>query len=296
MTRDNDIFTLTLPDDFGCLLFDSPHSGRVYPADFNHDIDRQSLQYREDRLVDVLIQSIPQHGVAMLAALFPATYVDANRAFDDIDADMFAGQWPYPLNPSHFGHKGVGVVKLHTMTPDGLRPIYTDKPQATAAAQRIEKYWQSYHEQIRTLLSLMAWHYGSAFLVDCHAMRSHDSKGIARPDFILGDRDGRGCDAGFIMAAANILTTMGYKVHINDQLKGVEIVRRYGQPEFNIHTFQMEINRNLYLAENTLEPHAGFARLQSDLTEFARELRHYCMLDARSKRPAIPPKPSGYTP
>jgi N-formylglutamate deformylase len=46
----------------------------------------------------------------------------------------------------------------------------------------------------------------------------------------------------------------------------VELVRRYGDPARHRHGIQIEINRKLYMDEQTLEilPE-GFARLQRDL-------------------------------
>ncbi|MDO0527487.1 hypothetical protein KTU60_23785, partial [Escherichia coli] len=46
----------------------------------------------------------------------------------------------------------------------------------------------------------------------------------------------------------------------------VELVRRYGNPAQHRHSIQVEINRKLYMDEQTLalDP-AGFARLHGDL-------------------------------
>jgi N-formylglutamate deformylase len=59
---------------------------------------------------------------------------------------------------------------------------------------------------------------------------------------------------------------MGYSVALNDPYQGVEIVRRYGQPDLRHHALQVEINRRLYMDESRFEKHQGFAALQKNMT------------------------------
>jgi len=58
---------------------------------------------------------------------------------------------------------------------------------------------------------------------------------------------------------------LGYDVSYNHPYKGVELVRRYGDPAQHRHSIQLEINRRLYMDERTLEPTEGFDRLRQDL-------------------------------
>ena len=65
---------------------------------------------------------------------------------------------------------------------------------------------------------------------------------------------------------------MGYSVEYNHPYKGVELVRRYGDPARHRHSIQVEINRKLYMDEATLEPHEGFAPLERDLRSLVERL------------------------
>src|SRR5262249_10641866 len=89
--------------------------------------------------------------------------------------------------------------------------------------------------------------------------------GRPRKDFVLGDRDGTTCAPEFTALVAETLAGLGYSVAINDPYKGVEIVRRYGRPDERRHSLQIELNRRLYMDEATLEPTAGYAKLEADL-------------------------------
>ena len=63
-----------------------------------------------------------------------------------------------------------------------------------------------------------------------------------------------------------------YDVAVNFPYKGVELVRRYGDPARQRHSIQVEVNRRLYMDEQTLAPHAGFARLRAHLERVVQQL------------------------
>ncbi|MFT7147524.1 MAG: N-formylglutamate amidohydrolase, partial [Yoonia sp.] len=60
-------------------MFDSPHSGSIYPDDFGHAIDRMILRRSEDAHVEELFSDVTDHGATLLHALFPRSYIDPNR-------------------------------------------------------------------------------------------------------------------------------------------------------------------------------------------------------------------------
>jgi N-formylglutamate deformylase len=61
------------------------------------------------------------------------------------------------------------------------------------------------------------------------------------------------------------LTRRGYDVRVNDPYKGVELVRRHGRPKENRHSLQIEVNRKLYMDEESFERNANFPKLKVDL-------------------------------
>ena len=70
------------------LVFDSPHSGANYPHDFGHILEELDLRRLEDAFVDELYDHVPEHGATLLSAQFPRSYIDPNRAEDDLDVSM----------------------------------------------------------------------------------------------------------------------------------------------------------------------------------------------------------------
>ena len=63
------------------LVFDSPHSGTDYPEDFDYVCPRRVLRTAEDTFVHELYVAAPAHVATLIGALFPRSYIDANRRF-----------------------------------------------------------------------------------------------------------------------------------------------------------------------------------------------------------------------
>ncbi|WP_029014881.1 N-formylglutamate amidohydrolase [Niveispirillum irakense] len=257
------------------VLFDSPHSGTRYPADFNFICPFPLLRQAEDTYVDDLFNMVPDYGATYLCALFPRSYIDANRAPDDIDPAMLEGEWPWPVNPSGKSLAGMGLVRF--LCRPGL-PMYDGRLPVSVVMDRLENYWRPYHELLADSLDALHRQFGAVYHVNCHSMPSFTiGPDRQTTDFVLGDRDGTSCDPAFTSFIAAHLRGMGYKVRVNDPYKGVELVRRYANPAQGRHSLQLEIDRRLYMNEETLEIHHGFEPLRRDLTRLLVAIRDYAL-------------------
>ncbi len=80
----------------GPVLFNSPHSGRIYPRAFllTSRLDLATLRRSEDSFVDDLIAGIAARGHPIMKAHFPRCYVDVNREPYELDPRMFDGRLP----------------------------------------------------------------------------------------------------------------------------------------------------------------------------------------------------------
>lgn len=265
------------------LVFDSPHSGTDYPADFRYRCPLGVLRTAEDAHVDELYAAAPAHGATLIAALFPRSYVDVNRAAHDLDPALFEGDWPAqawpgPLSPSRKTREGLGVVRRH------VRPgiaIYDDPLTVEEIVARLERCHVPYHRTLDEACSRLHREFGAVWHVNCHSMPSNRSaaeqgrRGGYCADFVLGDRDGTTCAREFTDFVAGVLKGLGYTVRINEVYKGVEIVKRHGRPAENRHSLQIEVDRALYMDQKTLAKSEGFERLQADITRLIDELRGF---------------------
>lgn len=231
------------------LVIDSPHSGRDYPDDFDYACDFEYLQKHEDRFVDLLVEGAARkHNVPFLAALFPRTYIDPNRAEDDISPDILSTPWPHTPNPTARSLAGHGLIR-QTLGPDRT-PLYHCPLSAEEVIGRLDHYYRPYHGALADLLENALFHHGAYVHLSFHSMPDSALQPyyVGRtPDFVLGDLDGTSCDLAMRRDIQGVLVGLGYQVAVNVPYKGAEIVRRYGNPSQGRNSLQIEINRSLYL-------------------------------------------------
>lgn len=257
------------------LVLDSPHSGSVFPADFGHSVTELELRDGEDFLIDELFGSAPRHGATFITANVARTYIDVNRAEDDIDPDLLEGRWPLPIAAS--GKAGIGKA-LVWRTLDDARPIYARKLTVAEMQARIERVLRPYQAAVRAAIEAAHAARGVAFHINCHSMKavagkmSSDGEGSRRADVVLGDRDGTTCSADFTALVRELFADRGYDVRVNDPYKGVELVRAFSAPDRGRHSLQIELNRGLYMRGSELEKSDNFEHLRADLDEILGEV------------------------
>ncbi|OEZ28853.1 N-formylglutamate amidohydrolase [Variovorax boronicumulans] len=255
------------------LVLDSPHSGTVYPEDFRPVCELATLRRAEDTHVEKLYAFASDMGAAWIEAHFPRSYLDANRDMTEVDTTMLDGPWTEPVStdPRVLSKVRLGKGLIWKLTDEGL-PIY-DRPLTVAEVrQRIDQCWRPYHAAVAQAIDDAHARHGYSIHINCHSMPaiagSHatDFPGLAHADFVIGDRDGSTADPALSQRLCAHLRACGYSVDYNHPYKGVELVRRHGNPAANRHSIQVEINRKLYMDEATLAlDEAGAARLQADL-------------------------------
>ncbi len=260
------------------LIFDSPHSGTHYPADFNYSCAFQTLEKAEDQYVDDLFAAAPDYNAPLLRALFPRSYLDVNRAHNDIDPELFDGDWPYddmPIDPTNRSYAGIGLIR-RLISPN--EPVYAELLSPKEIKSRIETYYRPYHDVLENIIDGAHKNYGQVWHVNCHSMPSKTlgaslkNSALGRvnpyiqPDFVLGDRDGTSCDLDFTHSIRDHLKSKGYIVAINNPYKGVELVERYSTPSIGRHSLQIEISKALYLNEETHQKSKNYEKLKADIT------------------------------
>ena len=267
------------------VVFDSPHSGTDYPADFDTIVSRLTLRRAEDTHVEALYGAAPDHGATLIAANFPRSYIDANRSLLDIDPALLADAWPGPINTSKKTEKGIGLVWRLLDTGE---PIYARKLRAAEVQARIATCYAPYHKAVRDAINAAHKHYGAVWHVNCHSMPatssviSEEGPGVARADFVLGDRDGSTCAPAFTAMVATTLRGMGYDVRINDPYKGVELVRAYSDPAAHKNSLQIEVNRRLYMDETSRERNANYPALEADFTQLIKAIADFARANVPS--------------
>jgi N-formylglutamate deformylase len=261
------------------LVLDSPHSGTAYPVDFAHVCDPAVLRRAEDTHVEKLYDFAPALGVAWIEALFPRSYLDANRDLTEIDVDLMDAPWPGPIatDPRVLSKVRLGKGLIWRSTDEGV-PLYARQLTVAEVQSRIERCWKPYHAAVAQAIDAAHAAHGYSIHINCHSMPAvasqyaTDFPGLVHADFVIGDRDGSTASPALSQRLVEHLRGAGYDVAYNHPYKGVELVRRYGDPARQRHGIQIEINRKLYMDEATLALHEGAAALKADLRSMVEML------------------------
>jgi N-formylglutamate deformylase len=268
------------------LVLDSPHSGVDYPQDFRPAVDLPLLRRAEDTHVEKLYDFAPGLGVAWIEALFPRSYLDANRNTTELDVGLLEDAWTDPLetDPVSLAKVRLGKGLVWRCTDEGI-DIYDRKLSAAEVRSRIDRCWRPYHAAVAEAIEKAHARHGYSIHLNCHSMpavsASHatDYPGLEHADFVIGDRDGSTAAPALSQRICDVLRGFGYEVEYNHPYKGVELVRRYGDPASHRHSIQVEVNRKLYMDEETLAPNAGFETLRGHLRQL---VQHLLALDPRT--------------
>ena len=257
------------------LVCDSPHSGTHYPADFGYGVALADLRKNEDTHVQWLWDGVPQVGGMLVQATFPRSYIDVNRHERDIDVRMLADPWPGQASPSERCLAlGNGLVFSQTTA---RTPIYARQLTTREVLHRIENYWRPYRQALTQALeeagkASVRWH------LNLHSMPSNAYERLGRvapgplADVVLGDLNGRSCSAAFVDVVTTAFRKHGYRIAVNDPYSGQDLLREFGHPCRGQESLQIELNRALYLDEQTRELLPSAAALRADILEVLQDI------------------------
>ncbi|WP_421694203.1 N-formylglutamate amidohydrolase [Aestuariivirga sp.] len=253
-------------------VFNSPHSGRDFPPDFLRQsrLPMLTLRKSEDCHVDELFLSCVAHGAPMLRARVPRSYIDLNREPYELDPRMFAGELPgYANTVSPRVAGGLGTIPR--IVSEG-EDIYRGRIDFAEARKRIEQVYIPYHRTLSALTNAVLSKAGEVLLVDCHSMPASATAhvipaGSGPVDVVLGDRFGASCAEDISSFVEELLRHHGMRVLRNKPYAGGFITQNHGAPHRGQHALQIEINRSLYMNEQTFEKTSGFQAIRSILSD-----------------------------
>lgn len=253
------------------MVFDSPHSGIDYPADFQPSASPEEIRTTWDAYVDELCGGVTAAGATLLAARFPRAYIDLNRAPDDIDPEILDAPWPRPVTLSEHSRRGMGLIRRLALP--GV-PMYDRRLSVEAVERRLRDYYRPYRQALAEVIDALWRQHGEVWHFNCHSMKSRGNAmnrdaGALRPDFVIGDREGTTSRAELTAWVGEFFYRRGYSVAINDPYRGADLVRTHGDPGRQRYSLQIEINRALYLDEASCTRGPGFDRVRETMDAFA---------------------------
>lgn len=220
-----------------------------------------------------LIQPLRNAGAPVLSARFARWVVDLNRAESELDPALIAG---LPRPPRLNGRLAAGLGVIPRVVGGG-RALYHGKLSPGEAEERINLYWRPYHQALSELITQTRMRFGQAILVDVHSMPRDACRGLPGPvpEIVLGDRYGSSAAPQVTDLLADCLADEGFVVRRNTPFAGAYIVQRYGNPARGVHVVQLEIDRSLYMDEESLRPRAEYRQFRDRLTRALTQVIAY---------------------
>ena len=244
------------------VVVDVSRSGRFYPIDFRSPVPFSALHDNVSMYVDEIWKDAPNHGATMLQALFPNTYIDANRHELDIDPSLIEGEWPVPVQ--FVSKSGLGLLK--TVSRYG-EPLQEGKLTVAEVQHRLDRYFHPYHRELASVMDRMLTAHGFYYQLSCvcwwavGAPTPADA-GKERMDFCLGNLRGASSSEDFIEFIAEVIRAQGFTCSVNMPYTGGELNRRYGKPDGNQESVMIEINKKKFMDVSSFKKNEGFDAIQ----------------------------------
>lgn len=233
------------------LLITIPHSGERVPkeAPWLEGLPETLLMFDVDRYVDRLYApALKDLSLPSVKTEWHRYAIDLNRLPDDVDSGTVEGD----KNPK--GKFSRGLHWAITTTGEVLLP----QPMSRATHDiLVEKYFRPFHKHVeRELQALRERGAKTTYHLDAHSMPSvgtkeHRDPGERRADIVVSDCEGKSCSAAFKDLVMSSYRDAGFKVAYNWPYVGGRVTETYGHPERGQEAIQVELNRSLYMNEQT---------------------------------------------
>ena len=248
------------------LFVTIPHSGRKIPAtaDWLNALPLKVLYCDVDAFVDELYQPALRK-FHLTALVFPwhRYAVDANRLPTDRTSRTVEGSQASPVL------KAPTEIHWHETTR-GDRLIKKPLSQKQHK-QLMDRYYHPFHHKIREEFQKRKAGEGKpVFHLDLHSMPSrgralHRDPGQTRAQVVIGNREGASAEDSFTERVLSAYGKAGFETALNRPYRGGRITEIYGKPERGQNTLQVELNRSLYMDEETGQKSPAFGKIQKQL-------------------------------
>lgn len=221
------------------LLLSLPHAATTIPDELSSAYTERAWGVEDtDWHLPRLYGFAQAMGASVLQPAVSRYVIDLNRPADN--APMYPGASNTELCPTRF------------FTGE---PLYRAgcEPDAAAQQERLQRYWQPYHQALAVELQRLRAEHGYAVLWDGHSIRSQIPwlfEGTL-PALNLGTAGGTSAHPRLAEALMDCIAQRAPDAPrvLNGRFKGGYITRHYGNPAHGIHAVQLEMCQRLYMQE-----------------------------------------------
>ena len=241
------LFTIITPEKESVpIIVSIPHCGRTFPPELTSHYKQELAENPDDTdfFVDDLYDFLPEMGITTICANYSRWVIDLNRSSKN-EALYDDGRIITHLTPTT-NFLGDSIY---------ANPVF--EPKRKEIERRTKYYYQPYYDKITQLLQAAKAQFGQAILWDAHSIRRQVPTIHSEPfpDLILGTNDGQTAATDLIQVVKNSLSNSAYELSDNYPFKGGNITRHFGNPSANIHTFQLEMAKDVYMDDTETAYH-----------------------------------------
>ncbi len=241
------------------LIFHVPHSSTIIPESYlaHFSLDDDQLLEEVRRMTDWHTAELFGSAIETLGSSveFPVSrlLVDPERFPDDAQECMAA----------------VGMGVLYTKTSDGKALRSQEYTSGDYRSRLLREYFFPHHDAFHQLVESALSRTGSALIIDCHSFPSvplpyEFDQNTDRPDICIGT-DVFHTPIGFSDRLRSEFSGMGYSVELNAPFSGTIVPQQFYQTNPAVKSVMIEVNRGLYMNEETTEKIASFLNVRRDI-------------------------------
>jgi len=244
------------------LILHIPHASTFFPHRKGFIVSNEILQTEALKLSDLFTDELffperTKYKNTAVIAKFTRVFCDVERFLDD-DEEVMA-------------RYGMGCVYTHSDDSELIREISPANRQSI-----IDEYFIPHHYKLIKAIHEELKLKGNALMIDCHSFpnkafnRSTAVDDGFRPDICIGTHDMH-TPPGLAELAVEVFASRGLTVGVNDPYEGALIPSYYEMSQPRVSTIMLEVNRKLYMNENThekLTSCGGFRKTQKLVGEF----------------------------
>jgi len=242
------------------MILHIPHSSIVIPAEY-----RGQFVLSDDELAAELMTLTDRHTQELFSlpgairVVFPLSrlVVDVERFPNDADEPMAA--------------RGMGMIYVRTASGSTLR-----RPLRAEECVVLEQAYRNHHDCLKNEVGRELAGNGRALIVDCHSFPDQPQpcdadQTVPRPDFCIG-RDDYHTPEALALLVKRYLTSLGYRVEENRPFAGALVPLDYYQKDRRVSSVMIEVNRRIYMDEETGLPNPAFDAVKEQLTNLLNQI------------------------
>lgn len=246
-----------------------PHSGTVIPKAM-----RDAFTVGDGRLKEELLRMTDWYTDELFCSdRYPSAVFNFSRLVCDVERF---------LDPADEINTAIGMGMYYTHGYDRSR--IKETPFADDKGLSLYSYclnlYDKHHQALREMVDEILWCFGEMVLVDCHSFPSvalpyegEMAKDIPRPDICIGTDEVFTPD-WLVKLAKDYFVKAGLTVALNTPFSGCLVPQPYyADKDRRVQGIMIEVNRKLYMDEETGEKNEGFYLLRNIIRGFYDALR-----------------------